>query len=338
MGKLLIVPMLTYGHFNCCINICRLLLEYHPEHEVFFLVSDKWAEKLEKWEPRFKSLVYCSDEDAWKRNKLNEEEAPQGEDKPLKNGEKESGEADPVKNGVKENEEDDSLAAIVNKIGHEWEKPTIEKVKAFGDLMTAQLETIYDYRDKIEQFVKELKPDLIAFEHVIMVPFLLDAAPYIQIQTINPLFIHDHPSLPPYSSGYSADKAAAFEQWKEFRLATLKHTADYRDLLNSRLIEAGHACVRPLSMINESPYFNIYFYPKEICYWSMDPKIKLPGRWLRMDSSFLPTKSIQMFDPNDRKARFKRVQELYDVPDDFLQPDTKLIFFSLGKQSCFWCL
>lgn len=66
MGKVLIVPMLTYGHFNCCINICRLLLEYHPEHEIYFLVSDKWAEKLEAWEPRFKSIIYTTDAEAWK--------------------------------------------------------------------------------------------------------------------------------------------------------------------------------------------------------------------------------------------------------------------------------
>lgn len=50
-----------------------------------------------------------------------------------------------------------------------------------------------------------------------------------------------------------------------------------------------------------------------------------------MDSSFSPTQKIELFDLNDRQGRFKRLKELYEVPDDFLKPDTKLIYFSLGK-------
>lgn len=322
MGKLLIVPMLTYGHFNVCVNVSRLLIEHHPEHEVFFLVSDKWADKLAKWEPRFKSLVYMRDEDAWKRNKEKQKEALRREGKLVENGEK-------------QNEEKgyDTLATLIDEIGDEWEKSTIENVANLNELLTCCLDTMYDHRAKIEQLVNELDPDVIAFDNVIMIPFLLNRK-YIQIMTMNPLFLEAHgsPQLPPYSSGYSANKTVAFEQWKEFRLASLKHTAAYMQQLNSLLIAEGQACVRPPNLINESPYFNIYVYPTEIDYYSVDPKIQLPGRWLRLDSSFLPTKSVQLFDLNDRKSRFKRLRELYDVPDDFLQPDTKLIYFSLGEQ------
>ena len=33
----------------------------------------------------------------------------------------------------------------------------------------------------------------------------------------------------------------------------------------------------------------------------------------------------------DRKGRFKRLRELYDIPEGFLQPDTKLVYFSFGE-------
>lgn len=49
------------------INRFRHLIEKHPEHEIYFLVSDLWAEKLKKWEPRFKSIIYIKDEETWKK-------------------------------------------------------------------------------------------------------------------------------------------------------------------------------------------------------------------------------------------------------------------------------
>ena len=92
--------------------------------------------------------------------------------------------------------------------------------------------------------------------------------------------------------------------------------------------------MRPLCFINESPYFNIYIYPKEIDCYSASEHIQLPGRWLRLDSSFLPSKKVELYDLNDREARFKRIRELYDdVPDDFFKPDSKIIFFSLGSMA-----
>lgn len=313
MGKLLIVPMLTFGHFNACVNIGRLLIDRHPEHEIYFLASDKWADKLAKWEPRFKSLVYMKDEDAWKRNNemLEKERKINGDQK-----------QESQKNGY------DSLSNLIDQVGNEWEKPTIEGIKKLNGLLTCCLETMYDHRTKIEQLVEELDPDVIAFDTIIMIPFLLKRK-YIQIMTMNPLFM-DHPRLPPYSSGLSSNKAATFEQWKEYRLTNLKHTADYTLYLNSLLLEEGEECIRPPNLINPSPFFNVYVYPREIDYYSMDPQIRLPGKWLQLDSSLMPTKSIEPFDLNDRKGRFKRLKELYDVPDDFLQPDTKLIYFSLG--------
>ena len=67
----------------------------------------------------------------------------------------------------------------------------------------------------------------------------------------------------------------------------------------------------------------------------MGAKIRLPGKWLQIDSSILSNKTIEVFDLNDRKGRFKRLRELYDMPDDFLQdPETKVVYFSLGSMAC----
>ena len=146
MGKLLFVPMLTYGHFNCLVNLGRLLIEKHPEHQVYFLVSDKWADKLAKWEPRFESLVYLKDEDAWKRN--NDMLRNEGK---LNGTEKKS-----EKNGY------DSLASLIDEMGSEWEKPPIEGIKNLHQLLRCCLDTMYDHRTKIEQLVDELNPGKLA--------------------------------------------------------------------------------------------------------------------------------------------------------------------------------
>lgn len=59
----------------------------------------------------------------------------------------------------------------------------------------------------------------------------------------------------------------------------------------------------------------------------------MPGNWIQLDSSFIPTEKFKTYDINDREGRFKRLKELYDVPDGFLQPDSKLILFSLGSMA-----
>ena len=258
MGKVLFVPMLTFGHFNCCVNISRLLIERHPEHQIYFLVSDKWAEKLKKWEPRVKSLIYMKDEDTWKRNREEQEEILKKEGKLTNENKKQ-----PEKNGL------DSLASLIDDIGDQWEKPPIEAVKNMKSLLSCCLETMYDHRAKIEQLVEELDPDVVAFDTVIMIPFLWKkrvgktrkTRKTIQIMTMNPLFF-DHPDLPPYSSGLSSNKTVAFDQWNEFRQTNLKHTAEYTLHLNSLLLEEGLACIRPPGLINESSFFNVYIYPR----------------------------------------------------------------------------
>ena len=183
-------------------------------------VTDKWADNLKKWEPRFKSLVFMKDEDTWKKN-IEEHQRRK----------KEEGKETTLK------KDGDALVNLIDEFGDEWSKPKIENVKGLGRLLKCCLETQYEYRDKIEELVNELDPDVIIFDTIIMIPFLLNRK-WIQIMTMSPSFM-DHHELPPYSSGLSSNKEVAFEEWKRFRLVNFEHSADHINYLNLKLVEEG---------------------------------------------------------------------------------------------------
>lgn len=59
----------------------------------------------------------------------------------------------------------------------------------------------------------------------------------------------------------------------------------------------------------------------------------MPGKWFRLDSSFIPSQKIELLDSNDREGRFRKIKELFDVPEGFFKPDSKVIYYSLGSMA-----
>uniref|UniRef100_A0AAN0LIY7 UDP-glycosyltransferase n=1 Tax=Polyphagotarsonemus latus TaxID=1204166 RepID=A0AAN0LIY7_9ACAR len=316
MGKLLFIPMLTYGHFNCAINIGRYLIDKNPKHEIYFLVSDLWEKKLMKIEPKFKSLVYITDENAWSFSKPKE-----------KNENKEN---EIVNKKIEEKKDDlDSLTKIISKPDKDWSDSSLSKVKGLSKFFEC-LSSIYDnYKDQILKLVNDLDPNLILYDHVVYPSYLMNR-PWANLMSINPLFMNHH-ELPPYSSGYSSKKKLAEKEWIEFRKEFLINSTDFLTKASLKLIEEGEPAMKLDSFFIVSPYFNIYIYPKEINYFN--DKIKLPGKWLRLDSPLSPSQKYMSINKNDQESRLNYLNQLFSIPKDFLKEGEKLIFFSVGSMA-----
>lgn len=106
------------------------------------------------------------------------------------------------KNCVEQNgntNKNDSIINLINEFSSGWVKPSIERAKTVNSFLKNLVDTVYDKRSVMEKLVDELNPDVICFDTIIMIPFLMKR-PFVQIMTMVPLFM-DHPELPPYSSG-----------------------------------------------------------------------------------------------------------------------------------------
>lgn len=57
MGKLLFIFLLGQGHLSVCASVAKALLYKYPEHEIYFLADDEFAEKVKKISPLFKPVL-----------------------------------------------------------------------------------------------------------------------------------------------------------------------------------------------------------------------------------------------------------------------------------------
>ena len=160
--------------------------------------------------------------------------------------------------------------------------------------------------DRLGEIFAEVQPDVIVEDNVVAFPAVLAAgAPWVRIVSCNPLEL-EAPDLPPPFSGLPAADSSG---WQSFRDEYWRLHADLHRRFDTFAMERGCPALPARGFMYDSPYLNLYVYPKEADYARTTP---LAGTWHRLDSS------VRATDPE------------FTLPPR-LAGDGKLIYVSLGS-------
>jgi MGT family glycosyltransferase len=109
----------------------------------------------------------------------------------------------------------------------------------------------------------ELEPDVIVEDNVCAFPAIpASGRPWIRIVSCNPLEIKD-PGLPPPFSGLPlADRSG----WERFRAEYARQVAELQASFSQFCRDRGAPPLPSLEMIHESPWLNLYLFPRELDY------------------------------------------------------------------------
>ncbi len=168
---------------------------------------------------------------------------------------------------------------FVRETAPEFRKPTIDQLETF--VLPVWQELVDGARyvdDRLVEIFGELEPDVIVQDNVVGFPAVLTSGrPWVRMVSCNPLELKD-PALPPTFSGYPTGDSAG---WDDFR-------ARYRELheplqreCSAFCEERGAPALPELEFVHESPFLNLYLYPREADYERSGP---LGERWHRLDS------------------------------------------------------
>ena len=169
-----------------------------------------------------------------------------------------------------------------------FRKPTIEQL---GEFIAPTWQALIDgakyVDDRLREIIDELAPDTIVEDNVVGFPALpASGRPWVRIASCNPAELKD-PAIPPFSSGYPvADRSA----WPAF-LEEVERThramwADFDAFTRQRGAPGLSWGADGPDFIHESPWLNLYLYPREADYAR---ERRVSPTWHRLDSSVRAT-------------------------------------------------
>jgi MGT family glycosyltransferase len=150
-----------------------------------------------------------------------------------------------------------------------FRKPTIEQLEGFiAPTMQALVDGARYVDDRLLEIIDELRPDVIVEDNVCSFPALLTCGvPWARIASCNPAEIRD-PAVPPLFSGYpSADEGQWPAYWEEFRRTHEAMHREFDEFCRAR----GAPGLPELEFMHESPFANLYLYPREVDYARSQP-------------------------------------------------------------------
>ena len=189
-----------------------------------------------------------------------------------------------------------------------FRKPTIEQLEGFIQPTWQALVDGAEYVEpRLRQILDELEPDVVVEDNVVGFAALPACGrPWVRIASCNPAELKD-PEVPPTFSGYAA---AGREGWDEFRVEYARaHRSLWQDF-DAFMRDQGAPPLPELEFIHESPWLNLYLYPKEADYARARP---LEPRWERLDSCVRGT------------------DDAWSEPEGFREDGQKLVYLSLGS-------
>ena len=189
----------------------------------------------------------------------------------------------------------------------QFRKPTIDQLDG---LILPIWQGLIDGAKYVEPRLREifdhLHPGAIVQDNVVAFPAVLTAGvPWVRIVSCNPLELRD-PALPPTFSGYPSQDSSLWEDFRRRYAQT--HTEAWRDF-DAFCLEQGAPGLPSLEFMAESPWLNLYLYPKEADYRR---SVSLGSSWHRLETCVRDT------------------DEAYDVPS-YLGSEGALIYLSLGS-------
>jgi MGT family glycosyltransferase len=160
---------------------------------------------------------------------------------------------------------------------------------------------------RLTEIFDELQPDVIVEDNVVAFPAVpASKKPWVRIVSCNPLELRDHELPPPFSGLATEDRSG----WIPFRTQYRElHRALQREFSDWCREVCGLPLPEPEFML-ESPYLNLYLYPRELDYPRAAP---LAPTWHRIESSVRAT------------------DEPFELPDEIRDGGGKLIYLSLGS-------
>ena len=175
-------------------------------------------------------------------------------------------------------------------------KPTWERLVAGAKFANAQLTEVFE----------ELQPDVIVEDNLTAFPAIpASKAPWVRVVSSNPLEMKD-PNLPPPYSGLATEERSGWVQFRmEYRETLRRLQHDFSDFCRE---QCGLPLPEPEFMF-ESPYLNLYVYPRELDYERSAP---LGPTWHRLESCV-----------HEPGAPF-------ELPEPLRGGEGKLIYLSLG--------
>jgi MGT family glycosyltransferase len=193
-----------------------------------------------------------------------------------------------------------------------FRKPTIEQL---GDFIAPTFQALIDgskyVAPRLAEIIDELAPDAIVEDNVVSFPTIMATRhPWIRLLSCNPAEIKD-PLVAPFSSGYPAADQSG---WPAFLEEVRRTHGDMWADFDAFCREAGAGGLAWDSdgpdFMHESPYLNLYSYPREADYARADA---LGPTWHQLDSTVRTPESG------------------WELPDELAGRDGALIYLSLGS-------
>jgi MGT family glycosyltransferase len=169
-----------------------------------------------------------------------------------------------------------------------FRKPTIAQLGEFiAPTWQALIDGAKHVDDRLREIIDELDPDVIVEDNVVGFPALpASGRPWVRIASCNPAEIKD-PAIPPFSSGYPAADRTAWPAFLEEVERTHRDLwADFDAFMRERGAPGLTWTELGPDFIHESPWLNLYLYPKEADYARQG---RISPTWHRLESSVRAT-------------------------------------------------
>ena len=193
-----------------------------------------------------------------------------------------------------------------------FRKPTIEQL---GEFIAPTWQALIDgakyVEPRLREIFDELAPDVIVEDNVVGFPAVVTAGrPWVRIVSCNPAELKDA-AIPPFSSGYPVSDRSG---WPAF-LGEVERThrdmwADLDGFMRDRGAPPLGWSEQGPEFIHESPFLNLYLYPRDVDYARERP---LAPSWHRLESSV------------------RAMDAAWELPAHLRDGDGALIYLSLGS-------
>jgi MGT family glycosyltransferase len=186
--------------------------------------------------------------------------------------------------------------------------PTIEQLEGFiAPTWQALVDGAKYVDDRLREILDELQPDVVVEDNVVCFPALpASGKPWVRIVSCNPAEISD-PDVPPTFSGYpAADRSG----WDAFRARYDEVHGEMRADFDAFCTERGAPPLPAGEFMGESPWLNLWMYPREADYARANP---LAGTWHNLEASVRATDAA------------------WELPEPLAAGDGPLVYLSLGS-------
>ena len=195
---------------------------------------------------------------------------------------------------------------LVKRIGLLDDYDALDKLKI---MVNSMMKPITKNEDEIiGKLISKIKPDLIVNDLMFAPAIINCGIPWISVSSVQILSVIDDPRTPPMWLGLSSIDNT---KWKYYRELIKDDVSKLKKTYQHLFAEDGIENPFPYNRLIESPYLNVYPYPKELDYTDQRP---LPPKWYQFDS-------------------FIRMEEFthFEIPEKLAKNNRKIIFLSMGS-------